>query len=51
MKRLSAKELEEHAARLRAMLALLSSDIDLLQEEAIGEQGIKIDSSGEGAWS
>jgi len=48
MKRLSAKELEEHTARLRAMLTLLSGDIDLLQEEAIGEQGIKIDASGEG---
>lgn len=48
MKRLSAKELEEHAARLRAMLTLLSSDIDRLEEEAIGEKGIQIDTSGEG---
>lgn len=48
MKRLSAKELEEHAARLRVMLNLLSNDIDQLQEEAIGEQGIQIDGTEEG---
>ncbi|MCY2960506.1 MAG: TraR/DksA C4-type zinc finger protein [Planctomycetota bacterium] len=48
MKRLSAKELEEHAARLRTMLTLLSGDIDRLEEEAIGEAGIQIDASGEG---
>jgi DnaK suppressor protein len=48
MKRLSAKELDEHAARLRAMLHLLSGDIDRLEEEAIGENGIQLDTSGEG---
>jgi DnaK suppressor protein len=48
MKRLSAKELEEHSARLRTMLTLLSGDIDRLEEEAIGERGIQIDASGEG---
>ena len=40
MKRLSAKELEDYEARLRAMLSLLAGDIDRLQEEAIGERGI-----------
>lgn len=48
MKRLSAKDLQEHQARLRAMLTALSTDIDRLEEEAIGERGIQIDASGEG---
>jgi DnaK suppressor protein len=48
MKRLSQKELDDYQARLRAMLSLLTGDIDRLQEEALGERGIQIEPSGEG---
>jgi DnaK suppressor protein len=48
MKRLSQKDLDEYQARLRAMLAALSGDIDRLHEEALGERGIQPEPSGEG---
>ncbi len=48
MKRLSPKDLADYKARLQAMLALLTGDIDRLQEEALGERGVQLEAAGEG---
>jgi RNA polymerase-binding transcription factor DksA len=48
MKKLSAKDLEDYKARLGALLAMLSGDIDKLEEEALGEHSQPHESSTEG---
>jgi len=48
MKRLTQKELEDYEARLRAMLALLTGDIDRLEQEALGERGVAQEVSADG---
>jgi DnaK suppressor protein len=48
MKRLTQKELEDYEARLRGMLAVLTGDIDRLEQEALGERGVPQEVSADG---
>ena len=48
MKRLTQKELEEYETRLKGMLALLTGDIDRLEQEALGERGVPQEVSPDG---
>ncbi|MBK7644205.1 MAG: TraR/DksA C4-type zinc finger protein [Planctomycetes bacterium] len=47
-KKLTPKELEDYEARLKSLLAILTGDIDKLEEEALGEQALPQDASSEG---
>ena len=47
-KKLNPKELEDYEARLRALLAMLTGDIDKLEQEALGERAAPQESSAEG---
>lgn len=47
-KKLTTKELEDYAARLKALLGVLTGDIDKLEEEALGEKAQPQDSAAEG---
>jgi DnaK suppressor protein len=48
MKRLTPKELEEYEERLKSTLAVLTGDIDRLEQEALGERGAPQEVSAEG---
>lgn len=48
MKRLTQKELEDYELRLKAMLSVLTGDIDRLEQEALGERGVPQEVSAEG---
>lgn len=47
-KKPNAKDLAEHEARLRTLLAILTGDIDNLEQEALGERATPQDSATEG---
>lgn len=47
-KKLTPKEFEDYEARLKSLLAVLTGDIDKLEEEALGEQSLPQDASSEG---
>lgn len=47
-KKLTPKELEDYEARLRSLLAILTGDIDKLEQEALGEHAQPQDASSEG---
>ena len=48
MKKPTPKELEDYELRLRGLLAVLTGDIDKLEQEALGENAQPQDSSTEG---
>jgi DnaK suppressor protein len=47
-KKPTQKELEDYEARLRGLLAVLTGDIDKLEQEALGETAVPQDASTEG---
>jgi DnaK suppressor protein len=47
-KKLSPKELEDYEQRLRGLLAVVSGDIDKLEEEALGENALPTEASPDG---
>jgi DnaK suppressor protein len=47
-KKPTQKELEDYEARLRGFLAVLTGDIDKLEQEALGETAVPQDASTEG---
>ncbi len=48
MKKPTPKELEDYEARLRGLLAVLTGDIDKLEQEALGDHAQAQNSSAEG---
>jgi RNA polymerase-binding transcription factor DksA len=47
-KKPTPKELADYEARLRSLLAVLTGDIDKLEQEALGERAVPQESSAEG---
>lgn len=47
-KKLSTKELEDYNERLRALLAVVTGDIDKLEQEALGENALPTEASPDG---
>ena len=48
IKKLSQKELQDYEARLKNLLAMLTGDIDKLEQEALGERGGPQETTAEG---
>lgn len=47
-KKLTTKELEDYDQRLRALLAVVTGDIDKLEQEALGENALPTEASPDG---
>lgn len=47
-KKLTAKELEDYEQRLRGLLAVVTGDIDKLEQEALGENALPTEASPDG---